>query len=223
LRHERKLLAAWKSGKDPCTGPELVLKIARYRSTLGKPVAEETIGKAIREHGHRGLGALSVAAEWTLNGATPGGSTGRGTSRQPRSRPGRGPRRARSPGRKDDDSELVHRIAAALAARGPLPATTLARELRRRPETVGRVLRAGPFHRTGSRRASRWALAPSVHLFSIADAATRWGVALELAEEFLAGPEGFAEGGLVTAVNGGFAVTRRGATVSHALASVDFS
>ena len=57
---------------------------------------------------------------------------------------------------------LADALEAVLAERGPLPAATLARELRRRYAVVLAALHADArFEHEGRRKASRWSLSPS--------------------------------------------------------------
>ncbi len=103
-RREREIVDAFLAGELTDVAEA---KAARDRATeeLGTPVPEKLVLRAIRKHGDRGLGALDVAAAWTLAR----GSTRRPPPlRRPRSeaRP-RGRRatrrtRARSPARLDD-------------------------------------------------------------------------------------------------------------------------
>ena len=66
----REKVDAWKAGEGTESAVEMVAKINAYRATFaetyGKPIPPATVEKAIRLHGHRGLHAMHIAAEWTL-------------------------------------------------------------------------------------------------------------------------------------------------------------
>jgi hypothetical protein len=158
-KHERKLLDAWKR-KEISTERVMALKAA-YRATLGKSVPDELVGKAVREHGDRGLGALTVAAEWTL--AAPQVSHCTSTNgRQPRPRRATTARRARSPGRStragdgDPEPDLAAQLARLISAGGYRSACELAKEVGRRKADVLEALHRGGFVQVGRGRAAKW-------------------------------------------------------------------
>ena len=62
---KRRVLDEWKAGTHE-TVADFKAALARETAHLGTPIPEVLIAKAIRNHGHLGLGALNVAAEWTL-------------------------------------------------------------------------------------------------------------------------------------------------------------
>ena len=147
--------------------------------------------------------------------------------RAPRAPRGRRVRTTRTshgpPGRRTDaddgDPDLAAELEALVAELGPLPACELALLARRRKATVLEVLHSDRrFVRTGSRRASRWHLAQA-RSFDAVEAASRWDVSVELAEEFLTGPDGFLARGFVT--NGGarYVVTGAGREIAWVVES----
>ena len=79
---------------------------ALYAATahLGTEIPGALIAEAVEKHGHLGLAALDVAADWTI-ARTPTAAPRRisPSRRQPRSRRRRSPRRARAP---DGDPDL---------------------------------------------------------------------------------------------------------------------
>ena len=80
---------------------EWVATVKAATEHLGTPIPGDLMAKAIEEHGHLGLAALTVAADWTL-AARPRPAAPRRISpsrTQPRSRRRRSPRQARAPGR----------------------------------------------------------------------------------------------------------------------------
>jgi hypothetical protein len=93
------MVDGWKAGEGSCSAVEMVARIHAYRAAFGarygKPIPPETVEQAIRLHGHRGLGALHVAAEWTLARAP--GSALRSSARPSRRRTVRRRQTARTP------------------------------------------------------------------------------------------------------------------------------
>lgn len=86
-KRERAMKDAWLSGRDARSFSEFRAMMETYWASLGRPIPEETVGRAIREHGYLGLRALDVAADWTLRAP-------RSASRRPcPRRQGRTPRR----------------------------------------------------------------------------------------------------------------------------------
>lgn len=66
----RRVLDEWKAGTHE-TVADFKAALAKETAHLGTPIPEVLIAKAVRDHGHLGLGALNVAAEWTLAARSP--------------------------------------------------------------------------------------------------------------------------------------------------------
>jgi hypothetical protein len=196
-----------------------------YRAKLGQPVPDELIAKAIREHGDRGLGALTVAAEWTLAGPPMPERSPEG--RQPGPRRRRTTRRARSPSRRttagdgDPEHDPVGRAEAAIREHGPRAASWLARELGIRKADALAAVRDPRFERRGGGRSTVWGLA-AVRSFDAADLAERWDCDVEMATELVFGCGGFVELGYFERLHGGGRVvlTALGLAASRAWASL---
>jgi hypothetical protein len=117
---------------------------------------------------------------------------------------------------------LGDRVFVLLVERGPLPACEIALALRRRKTDVIAALYSDPrFVHTGRRRASLWAVAP-VPSLSVDEAALRWDCDAELAREWIHGPEGFVERGILVNANGNgrLALTPYGMKLARAFVSV---
>lgn len=102
LEHLRaRNLADYKAGKYK-DARESVAALEAQTAHVGTPIPGAFVAKAVQEHGHLGLAALNVAAEWTLARPQPAGPRRLSplSCRQPRSRRHRPTRRARSPGRR---------------------------------------------------------------------------------------------------------------------------
>jgi hypothetical protein len=82
--------------------------------------------------------------------------------RAPRSRRVRSSRTSHGPPRlsADDDPDLVAQLASLIGEHGPLPASWLRCQVRRRKTTVLMALRVGPFVMVGKGRAAKWDVAP---------------------------------------------------------------
>ena len=108
-RIEAENLADWKAGrfKDVAESKEA---LERATAHLGTPIPPTLIAKAVKEHGHLGLAALDVAADWTLaRPMVPAPCRTTLGRTQPRSRRRRTSRRARAPCRRSaDDGEPHH-------------------------------------------------------------------------------------------------------------------
>ncbi len=92
-------LADFKAGKFK-DAAESVAALYAATAHLGTAVPDALVAKAVSEHGHLGLAALNVAAEWTLTRRTAAPRRMALRRTQPRSRRRRTTRRARSPGRR---------------------------------------------------------------------------------------------------------------------------
>lgn len=116
---------------------------------------------------------------------------------------------------------LADLLESAILSHGPLSCGTLAVAVRKRKATVLEALRCDPrFVRTGKTKASRWDVKKAS--FDAAEAAAYWGCDRELAAEFIFGPEGFLERGLVASLNGNgrVAVTADGLALTAAFEAV---
>ena len=103
-RRAAAMKAAWLSGRDPRSLFEFLAAMNAYRASLGRPISDATVRRAIREHGHLGLRALDVAAEWTL--AATRRPSPRGLARAARRPHRRQSRSSRgSPSREPDEPE----------------------------------------------------------------------------------------------------------------------
>ena len=106
-KRERAMKDAWLSGRDARSFSEFRAMMETYWASLGRPIPEETVGRAIREHGYLGLRALDVAADWTLRAPRPIEAT---VST---------PSRAHSPASSSPHVALVACIARSLSGRRP--------------------------------------------------------------------------------------------------------